>query len=126
MTENKAFEEYTTVVKDMTTASPALPRQPVSVSALVLYHHAAAAMEEFREVTEAFVTTVRESFPNVGFNLAPLKSLGRICEKSVLKHRGGVDKVRWGLDLFSPHCRNFPAKINVDKNCEDRLDAKIG
>ena len=103
MTENKALEDYTTVVKDITTASPALPLQPVSVSALALYHHAAAAMEEFREVTEAFVTTVRESFPNVGFNLAPLKSLGRICEKSVLKHRGGVDKVRWGLDLFSPH-----------------------
>ena len=116
MTENKVFEEYTAVVKDITTTSPALPRQPVSESALALYHNAVAAMEEFRDVTEAFVTTVRDSFPNTGFNLAPVKSLGRICEKAVLKHRGGVDKVRWGLGLF-PHCRNFPTKINIDTNC---------
>ena len=93
MTEKKALDEYKTVVENMAKTSPPLPRQPVSESPMALYHHAAAAMAEFREVAEGFVKTVRENFPNVGFNLAPLKSLGRICEKAVLKHRGGVDKV---------------------------------
>ena len=94
MTENTALEEYTTTVQKMTTSAVPLPRQPVSESPLALYHHAAAAMTEFRDVAEAFVGAVREFSPNVGFSLAPLKSLGRVCEKAVLKHRGGVNKVR--------------------------------
>ena len=93
MTEMTAITEYTTIVGNMMKSSPVLPSQPVSGSPLALYHHAAAAMEEFRDVTEAFASTVRESFPDVAFNLAPLKSLGRICEKAVLKHRGEVDRV---------------------------------
>ena len=94
MTEHTALDEYATAVHKMTAAAVPLPRQPVSESPLALYHHAAAAMTEFRDVAEAFVGAVRESFPNVCLNLAPLKGLGRICEKAVLKHRGGVNKVR--------------------------------
>ena len=93
MTEKTALDEYATLVENMATASAPLPRQPVSASPLALYHHAADAMTEFRDVAQAFVNVVLDSSAKVGFNLAPLKSLGRICEKAVLKHRGGVDKV---------------------------------
>ena len=93
MTEKEGLDEYRTVVENMATTSPPLPRQPVSESPMALYHNAAAAMAEFQELVEAFVGTVRETFQHVGFDSAPLKSLGRICEKATLKHRGSVDEV---------------------------------